>query len=121
MPIASTSRTRDACGTSRISVAGSALNWSAGSRHGWSDPCEGALRRSVVGRPAPGSEEEHAVAEVEALGRVRDDEDGAAAVGKRAKELHQAALETRVEARGRLVQEEERRLGQELDRDTDTL
>ena len=84
------------------------------------------VRRRELGGPevrraAAGREDEHPIAEPDALDAVRDDDHRAAAVGERPQQLHQAALVTRVESRGRLVEEEERWLRQQLDRDADPL
>ena len=52
---------------------------------------------------------------------VRDDQDRTAVVGEAAQQLHDVAVHARVEAGGRLVQEDQRRLGQQLQGDGDAL
>ena len=71
--------------------------------------------RAEVRRAAAGRHEQHAVAQPQALHAVRDDDHGAPVVREVAEELHQASLVARVEPGGGLVEEEERRPGDELE------
>ena len=75
------------------------------------------LGRAVEGHVAAARQEDHLVAHHHVLGGVGDEHDGAPLVGQLAQQLHHLELGARVEARGRLVQEEEARLGQQLDAD----
>ena len=65
------------------------------------------LRRPEVREPAAGRQHEHAVAQAQAGHAVGDDDDRAAAVGQATEELHQVALVAGVEARRRLVEEQQ--------------
>ena len=78
-------------------------------------------RRAEVRQPAAGREHEDVVAHVEREHRVRHDHDDPAVVGEGAQLVHDVAVEARVEARGRLVEEQQRRRGQQLGRDRDPL
>ena len=70
---------------------------------------------------ATGGEEEHPVGNVDALGRVRDDDDDAAAVGEDPQDLHDLPLVARVETGRGLVEVEQRPVCQQLDADRDPL
>ena len=78
---------------------------------------QGLLRRAEVGEIAAARQEDDLVAHHHVLGGVRDQHDGAALVGQLAQELHHLVLGAGVQAGGRLVQEEEARLGEQLDAD----
>ena len=66
-------------------------------------------------RHAAGGQEQEAIAEVEALGAVGHDDDDPAAVREGSQELHHVLFVAGVQARGRFVQEHQRRSGQELE------
>jgi hypothetical protein len=77
-------------------------------------------RRPEVDHP-PLGHEQHVVALLDVGGRVRDHHDRAPGVGQAAQRVHHLLLEPRVEAAGRLVEEEQARVGQQLGRDRHAL
>ncbi len=79
------------------------------------------LGRPEVGDRAAGRHHQELVADRQLGHRVGDDEDRAAVVGEAAQQLHDVAVHARVEAGGRLVQEDQRRLGEQLQGDGDAL
>ncbi|SCF76177.1 hypothetical protein GA0115255_105493, partial [Streptomyces sp. Ncost-T6T-2b] len=79
------------------------------------------LRRTEVGDGTAGRHHEELVADRQLGDRVRDHEHRAAVVGEAAQQLHDIAVHARVEAGGRLVQEDQRRLGEQLQGDRDAL
>ena len=83
-------------------------------------------RPDLVGRAverglAAGGEQQHLVADVEIGQRVGDDEDDAAGVGELAQHRHDLAVQRGVQARGRFVEDQQRRAGQQLERDRGAL
>ncbi len=74
-------------------------------------------RRAVVGDLAAGHEDEQAVAQVQVRDTVRDHDDRAAVVREVGHHLHDGLVQSGIEAGRRLVQEEQRGLGQQLKRD----
>ncbi len=82
---------------------------------------EGVVGRTVVGDLAAGREHQQPVAHVEAEDAVGDDDDGTAVVGEAAQHVHHRAVHARVETGGRFVEEEQRRLGQQLQGHADAL
>ena len=85
-------------------------------------PVGGAHRRAdLVGRPAErglaaGRQQQHLIAHVEVGQRVRDHQHHAAGVGQLAQHRHHLPVQRRVQARGRLVEDQQRRTGQQLQR-----
>ena len=79
------------------------------------------LGRAVVGDPPAGDQDEQPVAGVQVVHAVGDDDDRPAVVGQVPHLLHDRLVQARVQARGRLVQEQQRRLGQQLLRHVDPL
>src|SRR5579885_2300693 len=78
----------------------------------------------LVGRSKDGQvpalrQEADGVTGVDVVCGVRDQDDGVALVGKVAQQGHHLAVQTRIEARGRLVQEEDAGVCQQLKRDRD--
>jgi hypothetical protein len=82
---------------------------------------QGVLGRPVVGDLPAGCEHEEPVAHVQAEHAVGDHDDGPAVVGEAAQHVHHRAVHAGVEAGGRLVEEQQRRLGQQLQGDADAL
>ncbi len=82
---------------------------------------EDAGRRAEVGDPPARRQHHHVVAHVEGQHRVRDHHDHAAVVGEPAQLAHHLEVEAGVEPRGRLVEEEQRRRGEQLGGDRDPL
>ena len=79
------------------------------------------LGRTEVGDRAARRHHQELVADGELGHRVGDHQDRAAVVGEAAEQLHDVAVHARVEARGGLVQEDQRRLGEELQGHRDAL
>ena len=79
------------------------------------------LGRPVVGDPPAGDQDEQPVAGIQVVHAVGDDDDRPAVVGQVPHLLHDRLVQARVQARGRLVQEQQRRLGQQLLRHVDPL
>ncbi len=80
---------------------------------------EGVVGPAVERDPASGGEDQETVADAETEDAVRDHDDGAAVVGEPAQHVHHGAVHAGVETGGRLVQEEQRRLGQQFHGDAD--
>jgi hypothetical protein len=74
----------------------------------------------LTGRPAErrltaGGQQEDLVAHVEMGQRVRhDDDDDAACIGQPTQQRHRLAVQRRVQPRGRFVQDQQRRAGEEF-------
>ena len=78
-------------------------------------------RRPEERHLAAGHEDEQPVAQVEVGHAVRHHDDRAAVVRQLGHLLHDRLVQSGVQARGRLVQEQQRRLGQQFQRDVDAL
>ena len=78
-------------------------------------------RRAEIRDAPPGCQKQHLIAQLETSEGMRHDQHRASAVGELAEELHHRSLVSGIEAGSGLVQEEQRRLGQEFERDTRSL
>ena len=85
-------------------------------------PVGGAHRRAdLIGRTqerglAAGRQQQHLIADVEIGHRVRHHQDNAAGVGELAQHHHHLPVQRRVQTRGRLVENQQRRPGEQLQR-----
>ena len=77
-------------------------------------------RRSVEGELAL-DEQHHRVAEVDVVEGVGDEHDGLALVAQLAQQEHERLFQAGIEAAGRLVEQQQRRLRQQLGGDRDAL
>ena len=82
---------------------------------------ESFLGRAVESDPPAGDEDQQPVTGVQVVDAVRDDDDRPAVMGQVPHLFHDRFVQARVETRGRLVEEQQRRLGQQLLRDVDPL
>ncbi len=82
---------------------------------------QAVLRRPEVGDLPARHQDQQPVADIQVGDAVRDHDDGAAVLGEAGHHLHDRLVEPGVQARGRLVQEQQRRLGHQLQRDVDPL
>ena len=80
---------------------------------------QAVLRRPEEGDLASWHQDEQPVAEVQVRHAVGDHDDGPAVVRQLGHLLHDRLVQAGIQARGGLVQEEQRRLGQQFQRDVD--